>query len=132
MDNTNVTHSKILRQGKCIQQYLFGGSQLAWYMFCLEPEIGDLFEFVVPKVKAHWDDVAYTALRFDIPTVDGIQKKHQNDVKKCCQELFKIWLTTAHGVKPKTWSTLITRLKKVEELMSATEVIENNLKDLIL
>ena len=86
----------------------------------------------MPQIQAHWENVAYISLRYNIQTVEAIQKKHQNDVKKCCQELFKIWLTTAHGVKPKTWSTLITRLKKVEELMSATEVIENNLKDLIL
>lgn len=105
---------------------------IAAIMFCLEPKIGDLFEFVVPKVKAHWEDVAYTALRYDIPTVEAIQKKHQNDVKKCCQEMFKIWLTTAHGVQPKTWSTFIAQLKKVEELISATELIENKLKDLIL
>ena len=101
-------------------------------MFCLVPKMGDLLEFVIPQIQAHWEDVAYTALQYDISTVEGIHKKHQNDVKKCCQEMFKIWLTTAHGIKPRTWSTLVARLGKVEELMSATEVIENKLKDLIL
>ena len=96
-------------------------------MFCLEPAIGDLFEFVVPQINAHWEDVAFTALRYDIPTVEGIQAKHLNNVKKCCQEMFKIWLTTSHGVKPKTWSTLLTQLKKVEELVAVTEVIEKRL-----
>ena len=101
-------------------------------LFCLEPKIGDLFEFVVPQIKAHWEDVAYTALRYDIPIVDGIQKKHLNDIKKCCQEMFKIWLTTPHGVEPKTWSTLLAQLKKVEELVTGTEVIEKALKNLQL
>ena len=94
--------------------------------------MGDLLEFVVPAIQAHWESVAYIVLRCDIETVKTIRSKHQNNVKRCCQELFEIWLTTAHGIKPKTWSTLIGRLKKVEELMSATEVIEKKLKDLNL
>ena len=96
-------------------------------MFCLEPKIGDLFEFVVPQIKAHWQDVAYTALRYDIPTVEGIQTQHPTNIKRCCQDMFKIWLTTSHGIKPKTWSTLLTQLKKVEELVTVTEVIEKRL-----
>ena len=96
------------------------------------PEIGDICEFVVPKVKAHWEDVAFTALRFNVPTADGIQSKHQNNVKKCCQELFKIWLTTANGVTPKTWSTLVIQLKKIEELMVPAEEIEERIKNIKL
>ena len=90
--------------------------------------MGDLLEFVVPQIKAHWKNVAYIALRYDIPTVKGIQKKHLNDVEMCCQEMFEIWLTTSHGIKPKTWSTLLAQLKKVEELVAVTEVIEKRLK----
>ena len=101
-------------------------------MFCLEPKIGDLFEFVVPQIKAHWEEVAFTALRYDIPTVEGIQTKHLTDVKKCCQEMFKIWLKTPHGIKPKTWSNLLTQLKKVEDVVAVTEVIEKGLKNLQL
>ena len=94
--------------------------------------MGDLLKFVVPEIQAHWQNVAYIALGYDIQMVKTIRCKHQNNVKMCCQELFEIWLTTAHGVKPKIWSTLITQLKTVEELTSATEVIENKLKDLKL
>ena len=94
--------------------------------------MGDLFKFVVPEIQAHWENVAYIALSYDVETVKTIRCKHQSNAKKCCQELFEIWLTTAHGVEPKTWSTLITQLKTVEELKSATEVIENKLKDLKL
>ena len=101
-------------------------------MFCLEPNMGDLLEFVIPEIQERWKNVAYIVLHCDIETVEAIQKKHQNDIEECSQELFKIWLTTAQGVKPKTWSTLIEKLKKVKGLTSATEVIENKLKDLTL
>ena len=94
--------------------------------------MGDLLECVVPAIQAHWEKVAYIALQCDIETVKTIRSKDQNNVERCCQELFEIWLTTSHGIKPKTWSTLIAQLKKVEELTSATEVIENKLKDLNL
>ena len=94
--------------------------------------MGDLLKFVVPEIQAQWENIAYIALCYDIQTVNTIWCKHQSNVKKCCQELFEIWLTTGHGVKPKTWSTLIAQLKTVEELTSATEVIENKLKDLKL
>ena len=94
--------------------------------------MGDLLKFVVPEIQAHWENVAYIALCYDIQTVNTIRCKHQSNVKKCCQELFKIWLMTAHGVKPKTWSTFIAQPKTVEELTSATEEIENKLKDLNL
>ena len=69
-------------------------------------------------------------LSFDVPTVETIEKKYHNDVKKCCQEIFKIWLTTENGTKPKIWSNLLKRLKKVEELTSIVEMIEVNLKHL--
>lgn len=44
--------------------------------------------------------------------------------------MFEIWLKTTQGVKPKTWSNFIEQLKKVDELTSAAEKIENILKDL--
>ena len=92
--------------------------------------MGELLELVVPQIQAHWEKVAFIVLCYDIPVVEPIQKKHQNDVNMCCLEMFKIWLKGAQGVKPITWSTLIERLKKVEELIGATEVIERRLRDL--
>ena len=92
------------------------------------PKIGDLCEFVIPHIKVYWEDVAYIALRFDIPTVEGVQQKHKSDVKQCCEAIFKIWLTTDHGVEPKTWSTLVAQLKKIKELVSAVEKVEKLLK----
>ena len=100
--------------------------------FCLEPKIRDLLRFVVPEVQAHWEKVAFIALRYDTKTVDAIRERFQNNVNKCCQEMFEIWLKTRQGVKPKTWSTLIEQLKEVDELTSATENIEKILKNLQL
>ena len=67
-------------------------------------------------------------MRFDIPTVEAIKEKHHNDIKKCCQEMFKLWLTTENVTKPKIWLNLLKGLKKVEELTSIVEIIEVNLK----
>ena len=89
--------------------------------------MGDIVMFVIPNVKASWKDIAYV-LKYDIQVVKAIGHNHQNDVKECCQELFEDWLTTEHGVKPKTWSTLLTHLKKLEELAAGVETIEEKLK----
>ena len=76
---------------------------------------------------AHWEDVAYNSLHYDIPKVEGIEAKHKGVPKKCCQELLKDWLSTDHGVGPKTWETLLKQLKEVPEL---TASVENIVKDL--
>ena len=89
--------------------------------------MGCISEFVIPKIKAYWEDIAYTALKYDIASVNVIRQNHQNDVKKCCRELFENWLTTENGVKPKTWSKLLSQLRKVEELTASIEVIEEKL-----
>ena len=87
----------------------------------------DIVKFVIPNVKASWKDIAYI-LKYDIQVVKAIGQNHQNDVKECCQELFEDWLTTEHGVKPKTWSTMLTHLKEVEELSSVVETIEGKFR----
>ena len=69
-------------------------------------------------------------LSFDVPTVETIEKKYQNNVRKCSQEIFKVWLTTENGTKPKIWSNLLKRLKKVKELTNIVEMIEVDLKHL--
>ena len=88
-----------------------------------------LIKFVIPNVKAHWEDVAYVVLEYDdVSVVKAIERNHQNDVKRCCQELFEDWLTTERGVKPKTWSTLLRQLREVEELTVTIETIKEKLK----
>ena len=80
---------------------------------------------VIPRIQAEWEDVAY-ALRYEIPTVSAI-KANNNNTKKCCKELFIDWLSTDHGVHPKTWSTLIEKLDEVEDLAAATNEIKSEL-----
>ena len=53
-------------------------------------------------------------------------KKEQN-LKECCKKLFINWLTSGHGPKPKTYQILLKHIKKVEELTTASEVIEKEL-----
>ena len=94
------------------------------------PKMGCLIKFVIPNVKAHWEDIAYAVLEYDVPFVKAIRQKHQNDVKACCQELFEDWVTTEHGIKPKTWSKLLCQLRQIEELTFAIEKIKEKLKEL--
>ena len=89
--------------------------------------MGFLVKHVIPKVEAYWKDIAYAVLNYDTPAVNSIRENHQSNVRGCCLELFEDWLTTEHGIKPKTWSTLLTHLKEVEELTVVTEVIKEKL-----
>ena len=97
----------------------------------LVPEMGDLLGIVVPRISSYWEDVAY-ALYYDIAIIQSIKSKHNNDPKRCCRELFKDWLLTNNGAGPKTWSTLLNKIKYVEELEAATEVIMKQLFELHL
>ena len=85
----------------------------------------DLISFVIPKVAAEWEDLAY-ALHYKISAVQCIESNH-GDVKKCCRALFKDWLTTNNGAKPKTWQTLLDALKLIENLTSVTQEITDKL-----
>ena len=91
--------------------------------------MADINHIVVPQIKAEWEDVAY-ALRYEITTVKAIKAKHNEDPKKCCRDLFIDWLSTDHGVGPKTWSTLLEKLKEVEDVAAATQEIINELQKL--
>ena len=94
----------------------------------VEPKMGNINKIVVPRIQAEWEDVAY-ALSYEISTVNGIGASSE-DPKKCCKKLLKDWLSTDHGVAPKTWSTLIEKLKEIEELAAATNEIIIELKKL--
>ena len=83
----------------------------------------DLNRIVVPQVSAQWEDIAY-ALQYDIPTVENISVRCKENPTKCSKELFKNWLATNSGAKPKIWQTLIYKLKEIEELCGVTEIIE--------
>ena len=92
--------------------------------------MGDLNEIVIPRIQAEWEDVAY-ALRYEIHMVRAIQEKHREDPKRCCKGLLEDWLTTKNGTPPKTWNTLLSALRKVNELTSVTREIEEELSKLL-
>ena len=93
--------------------------------------MGDLNKIVIPKTQVEWEDIAY-ALCYEIGTVRGIRAKHNNNPRKCCKELFEDWLSTDHGVGPKTWLTLLDKLKEIEILTAATDEIMDDLKEIAL
>jgi len=82
---------------------------------------------VIPKILTHWHEVACNSLHYDSSTVEEIDKNCADDPKMCCYKLFKDWLDTENGVKPKTWETLLTQLKEVAEL---TDKVEEIMKEL--
>jgi len=82
-----------------------------------------LNKIVVPQVMAHWKDVAYNSLHYDFIKVKAIKEKHNDDPKKCCQELFEDWLSTQNEVSLKTWKELIEQLKEVDELTQSIDTI---------
>ena len=73
-----------------------------------------------------WKDVA-DFLDYDINIIEGIAEKYKEDPKKCCDGLFRDWLSTNRGVAPKTWDTLLTRLKEIDQLATAVSDIEKDL-----
>ena len=90
-----------------------------------EPKMGDLIKIVIPKIKAEWKDFAYL-LEYDIPTVTAIERDCR-DSKQCCQKLFEDWLSTEHGVAPKTWCILLQKIKEVESLVAVADDIKRQL-----
>ena len=89
----------------------------------IEPQMWQLNDMVIPRIMGYWKDVAYSSLHYDVYEVKAIEEKCKNDPKKCCQELFEKWLCVHKPGDAKTWESLLTQLKKVEELTSATEEI---------
>ena len=96
-------------------------------MLLSEPHMRDLIKIVVPKVAADWEVLAYT-MRYDIATVRAI-KTDSYDVYGCCRKLFENWLSTIHGITPKTYRTLLECIKQVPDLIAASEEIEMELID---
>ena len=86
----------------------------------------ELIRFVIPRIAAEWEDIAFS-LRYPVVAVQGISEKQRNDPLKCCRELFMDWLSTSHGIGPKTWSTLLQTIGQVPKLTHATEEIKKNL-----
>ena len=85
----------------------------------------DLTKIVIPRIKAEWKNVAYS-MRFDLRIIDAIHEDSRS-FQQCSQKLFTNWLTTNNGPTPKTWNTLLKRIKDVDSLVQAAEEIENDL-----
>ena len=85
----------------------------------------ELIKIVIPNVKAKWEYVAYS-MEYNIATVMEIKKDCRDD-KECCETLFEDWLSTDHGAAPKTWSTLLQRIKDVDSLAAAVDDIKRQL-----
>jgi len=93
-----------------------------------EPTKEHLIQFVIPKIKALWED-ATCVLLYGIEEVEGIKAQPQNDVKSCSKRLFVDWLSTSKGAHLKTWATLLKKLKTSEELTKAADDIEKKLQN---
>ena len=95
------------------------------YVNFVEPLIGELTKIVVPEVKAHWEDLAYS-MGYEIADVKGIDRDGRN-VGDRCTRLFEDWLESPRGCTPKTWKKLIERIRDVDELYAAAERIQKSL-----
>ena len=85
----------------------------------------ELTEIVIPKIKAEWENLAYS-MRYTTQEVNGF-KKDGYDSAECCKNLLDNWITTGHGPKPKTYQTLLKSIKKITNLASVSEVVEKEL-----
>ena len=94
-------------------------------MFISEPIMWDLIKIVIPMVSADWEDLAYS-MQYKIATVKAI-KKDCSDCQPCCRKLFEDWLSTDNGATPKTWSTLLQRIKDVDSLAATVDKIKKEL-----
>ena len=86
----------------------------------------DLIKIVIPKIKADWKHFAYS-LGYDIPIVKAIERDCRDDSGRCCENLFEDWLSTDHGVPPKTWCVLLEKIKEVECLFAVADDIKRQL-----
>ena len=114
----------------------------------IEPNMRQLIKIVIPKIAFMWKTVA-DFLDYDISTIENIEHKHghkheddsedcniehkhrhkhEDDSEDCMNGLFRDWLSTNHGVKPKTWATLLERLREIDQLTTATSDIEKELE----
>ena len=46
----------------------------------------------------------------------------------CCRALLEDWLSSDHGVKPKTWKNLLKAIEEVEELQPVLHEIKEGLQ----
>ena len=91
----------------------------------LEPDVWQLTKIVIPRIKAEWKDVALS-MGYGMHSIKAI-KMESEDLKESCQNLFTSWLETDHGPTPKSWRTLLSKIKEVDNLKTVAEEIEMEL-----
>ena len=92
------------------------------YVLDTEPEMWHIVSIVIPRIKVKWEYVAYS-MQYSISAVNAFSK----DSEESCLNLFKDWLSTSHGVTPKTWRTLLDRIKDVDDLQAEAQNIEKKI-----
>ena len=98
---------------------------LMFLWLCTGAQMWELTKIVTPRVMANWESLAY-CMRYCTEEVMAFRRDSQ-DLKECCKNLFENWLTTNHGPAPKTYLTLLNHIKKVDNLTSTSEAIEEEL-----
>ena len=85
----------------------------------------ELINIVIPNIMHEWEALAF-CMKYTPGEVESF-RKDSKDLTECCTKLFKNWLITNHGPKPKTYQTLLKYIKKIKELTAASEIIEEEL-----
>ena len=83
-------------------------------------------KIVIPNISFCWKTVA-DFLEYTIAKKKEIDERQRGDPTKCCVELLEDWLSTDNGVKPKTWSKLLSLLKEIRDLRNASLSIQEQL-----
>ena len=92
---------------------------------CDRPALKLLNKHVVKQISSEWYDLGLELLeQEDEATLNQISDK-SNDVKKCCREMFQLWLKKYSTA---TWDQLIQALREVDLNSLATKV-EGMLRD---
>ena len=97
-----------------------------WYF--TEVHIWELTKIVIPKIKGHWKELAYS-MRYSNGKVEAFDKEAKGDLHESCEKLFVNWLTTSHGPEPKTYETLLNHIRKIDTLTAESEAIEKKLTE---
>ena len=91
-----------------------------------EPTTKWMHKVIIPKVSYCWRKLA-DYLEYPLEKKKEIEERQHGDPYKCCAELMEDWLSSDQGVTSKTWHTLVSVLRDVEELSSSVNSIEQRL-----
>ena len=92
-----------------------------WQSINSVPDPKDLGEKVTPHLFPKWYHVG---IQLGLPpaTLTGIERQHQNDIRRCMNEVFHEWIS--RGEADLTWRTLIDALRadSISERQLASEL----------